>query len=108
MYGQPSNFAELVGVFIDILSLVIPFLFGLSLLVIIWKVIDAWIINGGDVKKIEEGRNVAVWGTRPLEDAGPACPQPESLRRRPCSPGRAGAARDGGARDRPWPSPKPI
>ena len=62
MYGQPSNFAELVGVFIDILSLVIPFLFGLSLLVIIWKVIDAWIINGGDVKKIEEGRNVAVWG----------------------------------------------
>ena len=62
MYGQPSNFAELVGVFIDILSLVIPFLFGLSLLIIIWKVIDAWIINGGDVKKIEEGRNVAVWG----------------------------------------------
>jgi len=62
MYGQPSNFAELVGVFIDILSLVIPFIFGLSLLIIIWKVVDAWIINGGDADKIEEGRNVALWG----------------------------------------------
>lgn len=62
MYGQPSNFAELVGQFIDILSLIIPFLFGLSLLVIIWKVVDAWIINAGDTKKIEEGRNVALWG----------------------------------------------
>ncbi len=62
MYGQPSNFAELVGVFIDILSLIIPFIFGLSLLIIIWKVVDAWIINGGDAKKIEEGRNVALWG----------------------------------------------
>lgn len=59
---QPSNFAELVGQFIDILSLVIPFLFGLSLLVIIWKIVDAWIINAGDTAKIEEGRNVALWG----------------------------------------------
>jgi hypothetical protein len=62
MYGQPSNFAELVGVFIDILSLIIPFIFGLSLLIIIWKVVDAWVINGGDADKIEEGRNVALWG----------------------------------------------
>jgi hypothetical protein len=62
MYGQPRNFEELVGQFIDILSLVIPLIFGLALLVIVWKVIDTWIISGGDAKKIEEGKNYAVVG----------------------------------------------
>lgn len=59
---MPRNFAELVGIFIEMLSLVVPLLFALALLFIAWKLIDAWIINAGDVKKIEEGKKYAFWG----------------------------------------------
>lgn len=59
---MPRNFSELVGVFIDILSLVIPLLFGLALLVIVWRIVDAWILHAGDIKKIDEGKQYALWG----------------------------------------------
>lgn len=62
MYGTPYNFAELVSQFVGILSLVIPLLFSLSLLVIIWKIIDTWIINAGDVTKVEEGKKYVIYG----------------------------------------------
>ena len=62
MYGAPYNFAELVGQFIGILSLVIPLLFSLSLLVIVWKIIDTWIINAGDVSKVDEGKKFVLYG----------------------------------------------
>ena len=61
-YGSPQNFAELVGMFVGLLSLVIPFIFTLTLLVIIWKIIDTWIINAGDAAKIEEGKKFAIIG----------------------------------------------
>lgn len=59
---MPQNFAELVQSFLEILSLIVPLLFSLALLVIIWRLVDAWIINAGDVKKLEEGRKYALWG----------------------------------------------
>ncbi len=48
--------------FLGFIELLVPFVFSLALLVIVWKVIDAWVINAGDTKKIEEGRQYAVWG----------------------------------------------
>lgn len=59
---MPSNFAELVGGLIGILSLIVPLLFSLALLVIVWKIVDAWILNAGDTKKIDEGKQYAIWG----------------------------------------------
>ena len=59
---MPQNFADLVGDLIGILSLVIPFIFSLTLLIIIWKIVNLWIINGTDPSKIEEGKQVAVVG----------------------------------------------
>ena len=47
---------------VDLLSLVIPLIFALTLLFIIWRIVDSWIINAGDVKKVEEGRKYAGWG----------------------------------------------
>jgi len=61
----PSNFAELVWQIIGILGLVIPLIFSVTLLVIIWKILDTWIINvgqGGDTKKVEEGKQYVVVG----------------------------------------------
>lgn len=62
MYGPPNNFSELVADLIYLISLVIPLIFTLTLLVIVWKVIDAWILNGGDTTKVEEGKQTVLIG----------------------------------------------
>ncbi len=59
---MPGSFAELVDLLIGILSLIVPLIFSLALLVIVWKLIDAWIINAGDVSKREAGKQYATWG----------------------------------------------
>ncbi|MCA9366226.1 hypothetical protein KC722_01465 [Candidatus Kaiserbacteria bacterium] len=58
----PTTFAELVSFLIETLSLVIPLIFGLTLLFIIWKIVDSWIISGGDATKISEGKQYALIG----------------------------------------------
>jgi hypothetical protein len=57
-----NNFSDLVGKFLEIIGLIIPLLFGLTLVVISWKIIDAWIINGGEQSKIDEGKHTVVVG----------------------------------------------
>lgn len=59
---MPRNFAELVDVFLYIISLLVPLIFSLALLVIVWKIIEAWVLNPGDQTKIDEGKNYALWG----------------------------------------------
>ncbi|PIR85910.1 hypothetical protein COU14_01965 [Candidatus Kaiserbacteria bacterium CG10_big_fil_rev_8_21_14_0_10_44_10] len=59
---MPRNFAELVDVFLSIISLIVPLIFSLALLVIIWKIIEAWVLNPGDQTKIDEGKQYALWG----------------------------------------------
>lgn len=56
------TFATLVDAIIDIIGLFIPLIFGLTLLVIIWKVIDAWILSGGDETKVAEGKQTLLIG----------------------------------------------
>ena len=62
MNSAPKNFAELVGDFIGILALMVPLVFALTLVVIIWKIIDTWVINAGDVNQVEEGKKFVVTG----------------------------------------------
>lgn len=67
MFNTPNNFAELVGQLLGILSLAIPLIFSLTLLVIVWKIVDTWIINvgageKGNAKKVEEGKQYVVVG----------------------------------------------
>lgn len=57
-----ENFSDLVNTFIEMISLLIPLIFAITLLVIVWKVIDAWIINGGDENKVQEGKHTAIVG----------------------------------------------
>ncbi len=56
------NFADLVNVFIGFIGLLVPLIFALTLLVIIWKVIDAWVIHGGEESKIEDGKQTIYVG----------------------------------------------
>lgn len=62
MNGPPNNFAEFVNLLIDLLGLLIPLIFGLTLVFIVYKIFDAWILSGGDDTKVSEGKQVAVVG----------------------------------------------
>ncbi len=54
--GPPTSFRELVNVFVGIINLLIPFLFTVVFVFMIWKIIDAWVLNVGDEKKRSEGK----------------------------------------------------
>lgn len=57
-----NNFNDLVNVFIDLLLLTVPVIFGLTLLFLTWKIIDTWIINVGDESRVNEGKQIAIAG----------------------------------------------
>jgi len=59
---RPTTCAELVNGIVGVIGIIIPGLFAVAFLVIVWKIIDAWVINGGDPQKIEEGKQLVVMG----------------------------------------------
>jgi len=56
----PTTFKDLVGFIIDFINILIPTLFGIIFVYIIWKIIDAWIIHAGNQEKREEGKRLAL------------------------------------------------
>ena len=58
----PKNFSELVGMFLGLISILIPVLFGLSLIVFLWGIINAWILGGGDETSVTKGKQLALAG----------------------------------------------
>ncbi len=61
-YGAPEDFKGLVGEFLKLIGLLIPLLFGLSLLVFLWGIMHAWVLGGGDEASIEKGKRIALAG----------------------------------------------
>lgn len=59
---MPRDFADLVDFFLYMISLLVPLVFGLALLVIVWRIIDAWVLHAGDANKLNEGKQYALWG----------------------------------------------
>lgn len=58
--SQPSTFGGFVDVILDLIQLLIAGIFTLTLLVFIWGVVQAWILNGGDEKKVDEGKQIVT------------------------------------------------
>jgi Kef-type K+ transport system membrane component KefB len=56
----PSDFNELVNFFLTFVNLFITVIFALAFLVVLWKVVDAWIIHADDPGKREEGTTMAL------------------------------------------------
>ena len=56
----PTTFKGLVGFIIDFINILIPVLFGIIFVYIIWKIVDAWILNAGNEEKREEGKRLAL------------------------------------------------
>lgn len=58
MQKTPTTFKALVQFILDFINILIPALFGLLFIYLVWKIIDAWIIHAGDEKKLEEGKRL--------------------------------------------------
>lgn len=61
-HAAPDNFAELVGEFLSVIEILIPFVIGLTIVVFIWNIVQSFIINNDDTGSIEKGKQLAVWG----------------------------------------------
>jgi hypothetical protein len=59
----PTTFADFVSLILDIINIIIPSIFGIVFLVLVWKIFDAWVINAADERKREEGKQYAVVAT---------------------------------------------
>lgn len=57
-----STFKDLVELLISYINLLVPIVIALTFLFIAWKVIQAWVINGGSKDSVEEGKRVALIG----------------------------------------------
>ncbi len=62
MQSTPTNFAELVGMFISFIGLLVPVIFALTVVYLSWGIIKAWVINGGDQGSVDDGKKIAVAG----------------------------------------------
>lgn len=54
------TFKELIGLIIDFINILIPVLFGLLFIYVIWKIIDAWVLNAGSDEKRKEGKQLVL------------------------------------------------
>lgn len=60
MNAPPTTFEGLVNEILGLINIIVPLIFGIVFLFLIWKIIDAWIINAGDEKKVEDGKKYAL------------------------------------------------
>ncbi|KXJ97765.1 MAG: hypothetical protein UZ19_OD1000986 [Parcubacteria bacterium OLB19] len=56
----PTTFSGLVDHLLSLIDMIIPALFAVVFLFLIWKIFDAWVIHADDTKKIEEGKQIAL------------------------------------------------
>lgn len=54
----PTTFSGLVDFIVNIINILIPAIFGIVFVYLVFKIIDAWIIHAGDEKKLEEGKRL--------------------------------------------------
>jgi len=60
MQSTPYTYGGLVNVIIDLINIIIPALFAVVFVYFIWKMVDAWVLHGGDETKRAEGRKYAT------------------------------------------------
>lgn len=60
--NTPSTFSELVAFFLGLINQIVPIIFGLAFLFIMWKLLDAWVLHPDDSGKREEGKTIIITG----------------------------------------------
>lgn len=59
---ENATFGMLVARLTELISVFILVIFALTFLVMLWKIIDAWIIHGGESTKVAEGKKTILFG----------------------------------------------
>lgn len=59
---KTSDFTWLVGTFIELIDIFVTVVFALTFTVILWQIIKAWIINGGNETKVKEANTTIFIG----------------------------------------------
>ncbi len=57
----PSNFSELITIFLSLIGLLIPVLFSLATLMFVWGIVK-FLAKSADTKSHEEGKSLMIWG----------------------------------------------
>ena len=58
---EPTNFAGFVDILLDLLRAIVPILFGLALVWILWAG-SQMILHADNPQKLAEGRRTLMWG----------------------------------------------
>ena len=58
----PTDFKSFVGLLLNLINLAIPLIFGLTFIVLIWGIVQTWILNGGNEEAISKGKKLVVVG----------------------------------------------
>ncbi len=56
----PTTFSGLVNLFLGLINIAIPLIFGALFVFLVWKIFNSWVINAADEGAREEGRQYAV------------------------------------------------
>jgi ABC-type nickel/cobalt efflux system permease component RcnA len=56
----PTTFSGLVNELLGLINQIIPVIFAVVFVFLVWKIFDAWVINAADEKKREEGKQYAI------------------------------------------------
>lgn len=59
---MPTNFAQLINIFVRLINATLPILVGLALIVFFWGLIKFVSRVGGDEKAVTEGKALMKWG----------------------------------------------
>jgi hypothetical protein len=60
MNTTPTTYSGLVTEIISFINILIPALFAIVFVYFVWKVIDSWVINAGEDKSREEGKQYVM------------------------------------------------
>lgn len=60
--STPTNFSELIKIFLDLIKAALPVIAGLALLTFLWGLARFIFRLGNDEKSVEEGKNLMKWG----------------------------------------------
>ena len=58
----PRNFKEFTILLTDLISLIVPLIFALTFITIMWGVIKAWVMGEGDADQIDQGKRIVAVG----------------------------------------------
>lgn len=60
--APPENFVDFLSVLNGIVGLLIPIVFALTFLTILWGIVKAWIFHSDDTSSVESGKRLVIVG----------------------------------------------